>query len=98
MPPEAVIIAPAMGGPVNVAKLFSVNTMPILTPVFLMSLVRLVNPAGNKLWVPPAVKPYTAAQMYIPVTESTPIQAKTEMAPIVATGMNMLRIPTLSAR
>lgn len=42
------IKTPPIGGPVNTAKLTTVNTMPILTPAFRKSGVRLLNVAGNR--------------------------------------------------
>lgn len=46
-PPEALMMAPAMGLPVNVAKLTIVNTMPIRTPALLKSVVKLLSAAGK---------------------------------------------------
>lgn len=46
-----------MGGPVSVAKLLIVNTMPIRVPDLRKSVVRLLSPAGNSDWIPPAAMP-----------------------------------------
>lgn len=57
LPPDAVIMAPAIGGPMSVAKLHTENTMPMRTPVLRGSAVRLASPAGNSDWMPPAASP-----------------------------------------
>src|SRR3569833_481452 len=56
-PPWDEMMAPAIGGPVSVAKLTMVKIMPMRTPVFLRSVVRLVRPAGNKDCIPPPAVP-----------------------------------------
>jgi hypothetical protein len=47
--PAARMIAPAIGGPVRVAKLFVVQIMPIRIPVLETLAVSLARLGGNKL-------------------------------------------------
>lgn len=57
LPPMRWIRAPDSGVPVKEAKLTTLNTIPILTPAFFKSLVRLDKVAGNRLWIPAAKRP-----------------------------------------
>jgi hypothetical protein len=50
-PPFLWISSPAIGGPVNVAKLKIVNTIPILVPAILKSVVKLERAVGKRLWI-----------------------------------------------
>ena len=45
------ISAPAIGGPVNTAKLTIVNIIPILVPIIRKSVVRLLRVAGKRLCI-----------------------------------------------
>lgn len=97
--PAALMIAPAIGGPVRVAKLFVVQTMPIRMPVFDTSAVSLVKLAGNKLWTPPAAMPYTTAQTYNPLAEETAIHPRRQIPLTSTNGTIKVRGPKcLSAK
>ncbi len=48
--------SPAKGSPVSVAKLITMKTKPTLTPVFVGSVVRILNIARNNYWIPAAKK------------------------------------------
>jgi len=51
------ISAPASGGPVRQAIETTVKHMPVRTPIFLRSVVRLAHAAGKRLCTPAAKKP-----------------------------------------
>lgn len=57
-PPSSLWIrAPAKGGPVRQAIETTEKHIPVRTPIFFMSVVRLAHAAGNRLWTPAAKKP-----------------------------------------
>jgi hypothetical protein len=49
LPPSFWINCPAIGGPVKTAKLTMVKIIPILVPIILKFVVKLLKVAGNKL-------------------------------------------------
>jgi len=51
------INAPANGDPVKHAKLKILKHIPILTPAFFRSVVRLLSVAGNNPWIPATKSP-----------------------------------------
>ena len=50
-PPFLWISCPAIGGPVNTAKLTIVNTMPIRVPIIFRSVVNELRVAGKSDWM-----------------------------------------------
>lgn len=92
------MIAPAIGGPVSVAKLTIVNTMPILVPDLRRSVVRLLSPAGKRDWIPPAAMPKKTAHAYRPGGSDTAIQVSWHTPAMMAVGTKTFRAPQRSAR
>ncbi|KAI9643209.1 hypothetical protein NHQ30_007825 [Ciborinia camelliae] len=93
------INTPPIGGPVNTAKLTTVNTIPILTPAFPKSVVRLLSVAGNSPWIPAANVPYMTDHAYREPLDDTAIQQKQRRLSMIAMGTSVLSGPkTRSAR
>ena len=92
------MMAPAIGGPVSVAKLTIVKTMPIRVPDLRRSVVRLLRPAGKSDWIPPAAMPKNTAHAYRPGGLDTAIQVSWHTPAISAVGTKTLMAPHRSAR
>ena len=73
-PSSFCISAPARGDPVRHAKLITLKHIPILTPAFFRSVVKLVSVAGKRPWIPAANIPYTTAKAMSPFFVDTAAQ------------------------
>ena len=104
------ISAPAMGVPVKVAKLITLqirtksswvylNIIPILTPILLISLgsVSAPTPAGGKLTSVPEKKPYNIANTMNPCHVDTPSQPNRSVPDAITVGIRILIGPATSA-
>lgn len=60
----------------STAKLTIVNTMPILVPAILKSVVKLLKVAGKRLCMAALEIPLITAHAYNPPREETPIQQR----------------------
>jgi hypothetical protein len=67
--------------------------IPILTPAFLKSMVRLDRVAGKRLWMPAAEQPYIIDQPYKPPRVLTAIIEYIVTEQIAETGINIFRGP-----
>ena len=91
--------APASGEPVKQATLMMENTIPILTPIFFKSVVKLDSVAGNKLCTPAAKYPYTMTKAICPLRVVTAAQQYMSRPAKKDVGTRRLRGPQyLSAR
>ena len=62
-PPSLCSIAPPNGGPVNPAKLATLNAIPILVPTLFSFGVIAVKPVGMRHWNPALAMPYSVVKM-----------------------------------
>lgn len=82
--------APPSGGPVRVAKLTILKTIPILTPAFFRSVVKLDRVAGKRPWIPAADRPYNTSNAMRALLEEMAAQKYSRIPVMHAHGMTVL--------
>ncbi|EKG19791.1 hypothetical protein MPH_02937 [Macrophomina phaseolina MS6] len=73
-PPSLCIKAPAIGGPVKQAMEIKEKHIPVRTPIFFRSLVKLAQEAGKRLCMPAPKNPYITQKAYRAPSDDTAAQ------------------------